>query len=655
MAAFIIKIVIAVALFLAARHLYRKAVESQGNTTRNDLMKLLGFLARGVAILFVVWAFIGTSLVWVTSGHIATLKRVYFGTSLEPGQIVAHRGQLGPQAEILTAGFHLDPFITLVNEVEYHPVFTVPPNQCAIMSAKDGKPIPGGSAFAEPWSDAVRHKMANNAEFFLREGNGQRGPQSTVLGPGSYTINPYLWENPRLIPATRVEQGTVGVVKSSVLADVDFGPFRRPKPASSELKILTSSKLPKAAAQALLVPVGAIGVWEEALPNGLYYINTDAYKLTMVPATAQVYEYRGGYKKRMIEIALNDEGKITERTSELEVQEVKDAADKAIFTKPEGWDVPQELRVLAQVSPEMAPFVVASIGLTQANASQVIEDRVVTPIIRSVVRDVIGGKQIPFVQTKAKLDEKTGKPIVNAQGETITEVVHGFRPVAVLDLIENRSSIEDAIESDSRPEALKEGISILEVRLSESAIPPELLIARKREQLAQQLTKAWAQEEIAQTQRQKTEAARAQATQQSTFVAAEIDARAATERAKGRIAEGNAEKEYLVAIAAGNKAQADVLGGEETAKLQMFTQMLKLVSNIAEKNPDILVKGLENAAKFVPSVVVSNNGGNGTGSSGSLEGAAAIFAHLMSGGLREAPKPPMARLEPAKAVTTTAK
>jgi hypothetical protein len=200
-------------------------------------------------------------------------------------------------------------------------------------------------------------------------------------------------------------------------------------------------------------------------------------------------------------------------------------------------------------------------------------------------------------------------------------MVSEFRPVKVLDLLNNRSSIEEAIEQQAKPEAYKEGVSILEVRLSESAIPAELLIARKREQLAQQLTKAWEQEELAQTQRQKTENALALAEQQGDLVKAEILAKAALQRKEARTTEGEGERQYLVAIAEGQKAQAEVLGEEMTAKMQMFQQGLKTFSDIAERNPEILTKGIENAHKFVSNVTVN---GNGTG----LEGAASIFGFL---------------------------
>lgn len=637
---FVFKVILAIAMIITAKALRSRASKAEAEEgegrRRSSESKLppqtLRLISRALipaSIVIGVWAIVSTSVVWVPQGSIATMNRVYLGTSLPPGRIVALKGELGPQAEIMTAGFKFRPFINLTHKVAFEPVFNVPPGMCAIMSAKDGLPASGGSAFAEPWTDQVRQKMANDATYFLTEGKGQRGPQTSVLMPGMYTVNPYLWEKPQVIEATRIEQGTVGVVKSSVRVVVDFGAFKRPLPTDDMLHVIDKI-LPVERAKALLVPVGAIGVWEEPLPNGLYYINTEAYKVTHVPTIAQVYEYKGGYKKRTVTVSVDAKGQIKEEIVETEVQAVPESADTAIFTKPEGWDVPQELRTMVQISPAMAPFVTAALGLTGENTAKVIEDRVVTPVLRSVVRDVLGGAQIPFKQQRAVLGAD-GKPVLDeATGQPKTELVHEFRAVKVMDLLEQRPSLEAAIEERAKPEAEKEGVTIMQVLLAESAIPAELLLARKREQLAQQLTKAWAQEEIAQTQRQAVENARAQAEQQAELVKADIAAQAAKKRAEARTTEGEGEKAYLMAIAEGQKAQAEVLGEEVTARLQMYQQGLKFTADLAEKNPEMLAAALNNATKFVPSVVVNNGGG--TSGSGSLEGPAAIFGYLLGTG-----------------------
>src|SRR5262249_17828794 len=140
--------------------------------------------------------------------------------------------------------------------------------------------------------------------------------------------------------------------------------------------------------------------------------------------------------------------------------------------------------------PEEASCVVAGVGTLKQ-----VEDRVLTPSIRAITRDVAGGT---YEVTEPKGDE-TNKPGLDAQGKPIIQKV--TRPTKAVDLINQRPLIEGEIERRIRPEAQKSCVTIREVRLGEPAIPPELLVAVRREQLATQLAKAYIQEKQAQDQR----------------------------------------------------------------------------------------------------------------------------------------------------------
>lgn len=586
------------------------------------------FLWGGIAL-------IQSSCIWVTSGKFATMKRVYGATSLAPGHVVAANGELGPQAEIIMPGFHFRPFVRLANDLEHHEVTYIEPGSCALVTAKDGASLPSGANFADPWPVGKEDSMANDAVFFLKNG-GQRGPQTTVLRTGSYTLNPYLWQV-KVIPVTRVEQGTVGVVKASVHAAVNFGAFVKDKPSSNELRVM-KGKIPTGAAEAALVPVGAVGIWEEPLLPGIYNINTDAYKVTPFPVTTEVFDHKGGYSKKVVEVWIDDEAKIQEKEKAEEQVPVADNAEPAINTTPEGWTVPQEVRIQAQVTPEWAPFVVASLRIVQSDAREVIEQRVITPIMRSVVRAVIGGENIeirsshpvykpaaPGVEPEPELDP-TGQPKMKELLE--------FRPVKVMDLLNNRAQIEAAIEKRARPEALKFGVTIEEVRLGESAIPGALLVARKRQQLAEQMTLALKQEEEAQTQRQSTEKARAIAGQQATLAAAEMKQQAAEKLKEATITAAEGEAKAILAVAEAQKAQTEVLGKDGTLQLRQFELGLKSFELLVKENPQIVQAAVSNPGKWVPSIVVG-------GSEAGLSGPAAIFGHLMSGGgLKDNSVPP---------------
>jgi hypothetical protein len=268
----------------------------------------------------------------------------------------------------------------------------------------------------------------------------------------------------------------------------------------------------------------------------------------------------------------------------------------------EGWDIPLELRVVAQVLPSDASCVFAGVGTLKQ-----VEDRVLTPSIRAITRDVAGGS---YEVTEPKVDE-TGKPVLDNEGKPIIVTVN--RPTKALDLINQRPLIEGEIERRIRPEAAKSCVTIREVRLGEPAIPPELLVAVRREQLATQLAKAFIQERAAQEKRIDSENAKETANQQVTLVKAEIGVKASERNALAAKNEGQGERDKLALIAEGQKKQMDVLGVDSTVRLRQFELMLGTLTGFFEKHPEVLTAALTNAQKFVPNISVGGTEGGMSG------------------------------------------
>ena len=91
------------------------------------------------------------------------------------------------------------------------------------MVAADGASLRDGQTFADPLDSIAdrtsgkRHTMSEmlDATTFLTEG-GQKGPQTSVLPPGTYRLNPFLWNvNVASMKVTEVPAGSVAVVKSN--------------------------------------------------------------------------------------------------------------------------------------------------------------------------------------------------------------------------------------------------------------------------------------------------------------------------------------------------------------------------------------------------------------------------------------------------------
>jgi regulator of protease activity HflC (stomatin/prohibitin superfamily) len=510
----------------------------------------------GLIAIFFIFA---TSFVIIDADQAGHLKRIYLGKKMPPGQIIAFVGEKGPQARILPPGFHFSLLLNVLFEVEERPVVNVPEGHYGYVVAKDGMPLGKRQYMADAWTKEKFGKMLN-AEFFLKNG-GQKGPQLTVLPPGTYRLNLYLF-GVKLDKATDIPAGFVGVVKSNVQETSDW-----------EL-----AEVPSELAGALSVPLvkrGSVGIWDEPLPPGRYYLNKVAYNVTKLDTRVQTWNYKGGYKRRYIDLQVTQDGAIVQKERSEVVSVPKDAADTAIFTRMEGWLVPQELRVQVQVEPKDAPFLVASVGNVEFA-----EDKVVTPSIRSVVRNICAAERV----------------------------------LSLID--ENRAGIEEKIESAVIPEGKKAGVTIKDVRLVDSVVPPELMVARLREQLADQLQETYKREREAQDQRILTEKARATADQQPELVAAEIRVKVAEKNKMAAKLQGEGEKLKLIEIATGQKAQVAVLGEEKVMELAVLDKVL----NAAVTNPDIVK---------IPRILVS---GGGAG----LEGAAAILgASNIVGGISE--------------------
>ena len=287
--------------------------------------------------------------------------------------------------------------------------------------------------------------------------------------------------------------------------------------------------------------------------------------------------YKGGYEHRRIDLTVDLDGKIQQQAKSEMLPKPKDAADAAIVVTVEGWRVPLDVRVVVQVDPASAPRVVASVG-----GLQEVEDRIVTPALRSIVRNVGG-----------------------APGRK------------ALDLINKRAELESLVEAALYPEGVKAGVAIKEVRFGDPAIPPELLVARQRQQLADQLEATYERERTAQEKRIAVEKSRATADQQGELVRAQIAVQVAEQEKEQRRLQGEGEKLRLTEIAKGQEAQTSVLGADRVYQLAVLDKVL----NAAVTNPNIVK---------IPNVYVQGSGGGFEGPAAIL--GASTLMHSITGG-----------------------
>lgn len=187
------------------------------------------FIVLGTALVaWLIWQW-GFCRFYVPINHMAIIV-AKAGKPLEPGQILARKGQRGIQEEVLGEGRHFrNP---LFHEWKIVPLTSIPPGQIGIVTSKVGTELAPG-------------------EFLADE--GQKGIWRKVLGPGKYRLNPQGY-NIDLLDTLVIPIGFVGVITS----------------------------LDGTAPMGIFATVGERGVRQDVLQPGFYYINPKQFKIDVV-------------------------------------------------------------------------------------------------------------------------------------------------------------------------------------------------------------------------------------------------------------------------------------------------------------------------------------------------------------------------------------
>lgn len=274
---FLMLLFVAVAI-LAPRFI--KDIQQRKRDREGDIVDVTISLApvrwgvRAAGSILAVLCFLMTSCLIIDSDKVGHLTRIYMGSKMPSGRIIANTNEKGPQAEILPPGFHMIPFIRVTHSVEEMPIVHVEEGTYGFLVAKDGRAMPEGQFLAPAWESAddminAMKFMGYDNESTASAPTGVKGPQLTVLPPGHYRINRYLFD----IFAgniTDVPIGHVAVVKSNV------GEIYKGDPILPTGVEKTTLSVP-------IVPKGYKGVWDTVLKPDRYYLNEKAYDITIIP------------------------------------------------------------------------------------------------------------------------------------------------------------------------------------------------------------------------------------------------------------------------------------------------------------------------------------------------------------------------------------
>ncbi len=332
--------------------------------TRNLILTIVGSTMVGGAILATVLWF--AFRVYVPENQCAILIRKT-GQALPAGQLVATEpGQRGIQETVLGPGrYFYNPYTWTV---QAKPLTTIPAGDPATWDwtkrSNEGQSDANSATDRNfsfdgqfPMVGVVVRKVGKPAapgQVIVSRESGVQGILEEVLTPGTYKLNPYVYEV-ELHPATVIPAGFVGVVTNLFGAaandgtSVTLAPSDDAPPSDDDPTTHVSIVRP-------LAKPGERGTLADVLQPGVYFINPKLQKVTLV------------------EIGFNEYSQIKESESR---------NYRISFPSDTGYLIRVGVTVIWGIHPEHAAEIINEYG----NVDRVL-DKVIGPQLRSICRNI---------------------------------------------------------------------------------------------------------------------------------------------------------------------------------------------------------------------------------------------------------------------------
>jgi regulator of protease activity HflC (stomatin/prohibitin superfamily) len=460
-------------------------------------------------------------------------------------------GQKGPQIDILLPGSYR--INTKLFEITVTNATTINVKEIGLVTAKDGEPLPPTEYIAKP---ITGHQDFQNGAGFLANG-GQRGPQLDFLKPGTYYINPYLFDISRDQVLT-VNRGEVAVIISTIGKDPSFEPTDKGDNG----------------VERYVVKAGYRGIQRDVLGPGTYYLNKLAFTPHIILTTNITIDWameRWTPRNTLPQDIIEKLSPPKENIPVLKEVQIARAFNPLNIVSKDGFEMSVEVKVIFRVLPEQAPLMVARIG----TIGNLIED-VIHPLIDSSFRNQASSSEaMQFMQ----------------------------------DRYEEQRKAEDHVAGELK----KYHAECVSVLICQIKLPERLMQTLTDKVVASQQKAMYDSQQEAEGRRAEMEKTKAQANLQPNLVKAEIDVKIAAQQkqqtiilsegksqatrleqegiAAGIAAVGNAEAEKIGAIGASTAAsyerQAHALGQHPLSIIEIMKQVPQ--GNI-KITPDILVQ-----------------------------------------------------------------
>lgn len=495
---------------------------------------------RGAAALFslavIVAGVLLSSLVMVGPREAGIVTKNFFGGRLKDGRIIATGGEIGVQADILAPGVYFG-YIPFIYDVDTVPITEVPAEQVALLEAVDGLPLEEGQVFAPEWPKDSIQKMLD-AKHFLTAGRGHRGRQITVLTPGAYRINTYLFKV-QMVDQTTVVPGEVAVLTAN------FG--ARPVGATGAAE--ENIRIAKA---------GEMGVQADPLQPGRYALNTQAYTVTEVWTTPMVAHFTAAQSGTYQTNEQTGQPVLrNNRQMDRDQQQPADAGreEREITVRTsDGFTFPVDVRIEYRVQPSEAPLLVAT------------------------------------------LKDDEGVQFRNALNSAVRAIFrNNAEKVKALDYVNLRSQQESQSLTALKQEMAHFGVTISAVRIGnvgDEATLGTLLKTQTEREIARQEQITYAEQQKSAEQKKLLSKSQQEAEEEKRLATAAYGAKIADEDKKKKEIEAKAEAEAIT-IKATAQAEAFKMIAEQIGKSN--AAMVEFLKIVGEKGiqitPRVLITG----------------------------------------------------------------
>jgi uncharacterized membrane protein YqiK len=540
-------------------------------------------------------------------------KWVLFGKNraLPVGAIIALNGEAGLQADTLAPGVHfgLWPWQFKVTLQKF---ITVDKSMIGVVEARDGKPLSGGRVLAR----TVKCNAFQDARAFLENG-GERGPQISVIPPGTYRINTSLF-SVAPAPMLEIEDNMVGIVTTK---------DGRPLPTGD----IAGKEVPGhnlyQDAEAFITSGGFKGLQEQVILAGRYFINprfatVDTKPMTEVPIanvgvviayvgepgedlTGDSFKHGNLVKRGQKGVWIDplDPGKypINPYTNKVECVPTANVVLNWATGKTEAHMLDKNLSTITVRSSDGFTFnldVSQIIHIPRNDAPKVIARfGSMTNLVTQVLEPTIGN----YFRNAAQSSD-------------------------VIDFLKNRSQRQKEAKEAISAGLVDYNVNAVDTLIGDITPPPELMKTLTDRKLAEQSKITFENQKLAEETRKDLEQAKAMADTQHRVVdsernvtiadfAAQAVVKAAEGEAKSKTINAQADAQVITAVGAAQAGKTRAVGEAEADVIKQKIASMESSNYAAVQIADSLAS---HGIKLVPDILVNGGSGSGTGSGSTL-------------------------------------